>query len=727
MRHVARRGPPFVLAAALAFSTTLHFVPASLRLSPVRWGSVAAVVALLLVVPLRRWVLDRLGAWLRSLSRASRRNWLLGAFTSALLLVMATPIQPPRIPRGLLLEVTALGTRGEASRGTEVWVHGLVGRDDEIPLPLTPLPVAGQWEDRDGALVSSGHPPATLRWEGVLDREAVLRLGRHPWSGLARISLNGESQTVDLSSESSGGGGLRLDVIPASPGWLFQTVALLSDVLCLGLLVLAAGALLVSWPGPASAREPRPWDWLLPGVLCASIWSIYLLAFWPGLMTVDSVDQWSQMVHGTYSNVHPVFHTLTNWLVTRVWHSPAAVALVQLLLMAGVFSLAVRELGLWGVPRGLLWGVTLLFALSPINGVMVITLWKDIPYAIANLALFTLLLRVARTRGEALRSGVLLVTLGGVLTVLALLRHNGTMVAVLVVALLFILCPRALRRRMLGVALGTAAAFVLITGPIYKAVGAKPMSRGFALALPIFHVGAIVHAAPESVTPAERRVLESIQAWEIWRDAYSCFSINPQLNNGRIRMEFFESPENRWDFLRLWSRLALKHWDVLLSHQTCVSSLVWRVLPLRGGYTYLFDLNIQPNAFGLEGASKWPKVQEFLRGGLIATAQPERSWWMWRPALYLYVCLFFAVIAALRQRSAWVLLSVLPVLVNSLVLLGINIAQDFRYQYPVYVVALLSPALLCVRRGPQAQVEATPSSSASDEREPDRERQVMGA
>jgi hypothetical protein len=45
------------------------------------------------------------------------------------------------------------------------------------------------------------------------------------------------------------------------------------------------------------------------------IWSIYLLAFYPGMMSADSFNQWNQVLTGVYVNHHPVFHTLLIWLV----------------------------------------------------------------------------------------------------------------------------------------------------------------------------------------------------------------------------------------------------------------------------------------------------------------------------------------------------------------------------------------------------------------------------
>ncbi|MFL5356372.1 hypothetical protein, partial [Archangium sp.] len=77
-----------------------------------------------------------------------------------------------------------------------VWVLGLEDETSGKPLPLEPTRRSGSWEVKDGGQMSLGRPEATLRWEGRFEGDAVLKLVRHPWSGLARVTLNGETVYV---------------------------------------------------------------------------------------------------------------------------------------------------------------------------------------------------------------------------------------------------------------------------------------------------------------------------------------------------------------------------------------------------------------------------------------------------------------------------------------------------------------------------------------------------
>ncbi len=97
------------------------------------------------------------------------------------------------------------------------------------------------------------------------------------------------------------------------------------------------------------------WYWLRFALPCAAVWSLYLLAFWPGIMSQDSVDQWHQLLQGRYEDAHPAFHTLTVWLITRVWLSPAAVALVQIVILSAAIGFGLAMLRSYGVPAWALW------------------------------------------------------------------------------------------------------------------------------------------------------------------------------------------------------------------------------------------------------------------------------------------------------------------------------------------------------------------------------------
>lgn len=155
------------------------------------------------------------------------------------------------------------------------------------------------------------------------------------------------------------------------------------------------------------------------------IWSLWLLVFWPGIMSNDSIDQWTQITTGKFVDIHPVFHTLFLWFLTRVYFSPATIAIVQILILSLLSGGILYYFEKLGSPKIILWGISFFMAVSPVNAEMVITLWKDIPYSTALLGLTFIFLIIVYSNGNWLYQNKNLLLLGITTLLVFLFRHNG--------------------------------------------------------------------------------------------------------------------------------------------------------------------------------------------------------------------------------------------------------------------------------------------------------------
>jgi hypothetical protein len=437
---------------------------------------------------------------------------------------------------------------------------------------------------------------------------------------------------------------------------------------------------------------------------CIAIWALYLLAFWPGLMSPDSIAQWDQVVKTSFSNNYPAFHTLTNWLITRIWLSPATIAAAQIIALAGVFSLTISELGRWGISGRVRAWVTAVFCLSPVNGMMVITLWKDIPYSCAMLGLFTVVLRSLRSDGCWLRSAQGMVALWSTVVLLSLYRHNGVPVVVLALTIMMIVWRRC-SRELIRVGLNWLLFLIIVTGPVYRLIGVVPMAKFFALQNVMHQVGAMItHGVIRS--NSDLSYLASIQPIDSWLHYYDCYSLNGLVYNGNVRHQFMES--NGDPILGIWWRSIIQNPGIVLAHQKCVTSILWRIDEPRGRYGHLYttERGIVENDLGLQSHSLWPRLRDFIYQAVDWSLDPQLIWFTWRPAIYFYALLLCVGLAAVRTKNLKVLLVGAPAVLNALIWFPLITTQDFRFQYPVYVMALIVPALLFVPR-PAQKIEPT--------------------
>lgn len=227
-------------ALALTFSYTAHAVVRNIQPN---WGRLLmAAYVLALLTPAAYWLLFRFALpRLRRWPAPRRASALAGALLAGALLSAAAP--RPELLRLHRLELTALGQRNPAAQASQVWVIGL-RRPDGSAVPLADLQPEGAWQLQDGRLVSLGPQPATLRWEGGLAGAPALLLLAHPWSGLALVRWDDQTQTVDLFSPTETTRTLVPAPDPRPATWreaALRALAFVSDTLSAGLLALLAG------------------------------------------------------------------------------------------------------------------------------------------------------------------------------------------------------------------------------------------------------------------------------------------------------------------------------------------------------------------------------------------------------------------------------------------------------------------------------------------------------
>ncbi len=455
--------------------------------------------------------------------------------------------------------------------------------------------------------------------------------------------------------------------------------------------------------------------WLSYAALCGACWTLWLLVCWPGLMSPDSGEQWGQMVTGKLDDWHPAFSTLTNWLLTSLWLSPAAVALAQIITLSLTVGWGLARIRQLGTPPGIVNLACAVLALSPVNGTLVITLWKDIPYSICLLAFTLLTFEMVITRGSWLERRGHWILLGILAALVALYRHNGFAAAFGTLALVLIAYPRQWRQ-LLSAALLAVGLWWGVRGPLYDQL--EVIRHPELKYQPLVHQVAAHLAAHTPLEEDERDFLEKVHPLaDSWR--YYPYCIDTTIWRGEFHWELLRAQPDR--FRHIYWSLLHRNPRINLEHILRSSSLIWQVRQPIGGYLAGSCLEIKdlhqvstiattttvwsgqvvalrelyPEVAFPEPRSCLPGVQ-LLAARLVQASEDSRwSWLIWRPALYLYLLLAGAALSVWRSRQWRYLLMVTPALLHTLLLIPATVAQDARYQYPVYLVSLvLSGGLL---------------------------------
>ncbi len=447
---------------------------------------------------------------------------------------------------------------------------------------------------------------------------------------------------------------------------------------------------------------------------------VYALAFYPAIMTYDSLYQWQQLVTQRFDDWHPILSTLLMGALRPVWESPAAAVLLQVaaLGLAAGWGFALMES--LGAPRPLVWGACLLLAASPVTGMLTVTLWKDIPYGIALLAVTLAVARVVISDGRWLDTRLHAWGLGLLLAACLLLRHNGAAAALGTPLVLAAAYPRQ-RWALLQVVLAGSLLAATVAGPMSWALKVRPrtqVSLGDGFQLRFFAVTAHVAAHVAAGTPlrdAERDYLGTLKPLDPpWFYRASCDDATLRLNQfdwGPV----LRHPGGLW---RCGVALAWRRPGITLRHVLDHSALVWtwrqppgtvhaalyRAPGCTPAVIYIKPKGLVP---GLEQAPLWPQLTEWLAGWVFRLQ--DKAWPIWQSAIYLYLVVAGTTWAALRSHAPRVWLVAAPLLFHSILLVFVMTAPQSRFQYPAYLVAhVFWPGLLAGRFPAAAERENSP-------------------
>ena len=262
-------------------------------------------------------------------------------------------------------------------------------------------------------LVANGHPTLPLALERIELRHdrGVHQLFAGPSMGLAEMGFRGVSAFQQRFFHSWGH--LALQAVCA---------------------VLSTWAVTGCWrlyhscqvSGGLLARR-RPVFWCLWAGI-AGVFSLWLLAFWPGVMSVDSLKIWrAAILPGVFLNDHPLLNVIFYRYLAGLWNNMAVVPLAHIFTLSGAMAYFLYRLHKRGLPLWLTGVFAGMVATSIPVGLYNVTLWKDVPFALLIVFWgFTLVeLHLQKREGNLNLTweGILALVLS--LLALAFTRHNG--------------------------------------------------------------------------------------------------------------------------------------------------------------------------------------------------------------------------------------------------------------------------------------------------------------
>jgi hypothetical protein len=450
---------------------------------------------------------------------------------------------------------------------------------------------------------------------------------------------------------------------------------------------------------------------------------LWWLAFYPGVMSYDTVTYVWQVSTGNWSSNHSVLYDVAVWLSLRVGGQLALVTLAQTIAAATGLAYAVTGLRRLGAPgRWLLVAATLVVGL-PAVGTFVAYVSKDAAFVITEVWLLGTMSRlVAARRDPARRPGSvhhLLWALFGELTLLGLFRQNGFLVIAVTATLAAVALP-GLRGRLSAAGGGALVACLAANLVLFPALGVRTPGSELLLGTAYGDLAVAYHERPAAFTAADRAVLAEVAPLEFWSRSANCYSSDTTVN-GQREFSLPAARAHRAELVAVWVRLLKRAPDELVQARLCRGSIAWNPFPgpahgwtvkppVTGARSYFGfprdAIEASPYAGAIRSA---PPVPLLHRAGVWARHLSDTrsfEWFAWRGATWCYVAYFAALLWGRRRREPGALALVAVVAATQLTVLINNPNQLVRYMMGPLVLGVLLLPLAFVTEPPPERAAA---------------------
>ena len=563
---------------------------------------------------------------------------------------------------------------------------------DQGYVPYTYIDYQGQWERVISHTIFPPDQSVTLRWTGKVGNTAEIAFRKTDYSQPVSITWNGENNTYDLNQSIGADVVLKTDFqIPGIFTVPFLVFFAIISFFALFSFLIIIGSFRIKQKAP-TRRNPHAWLFFMLPMLI--VWMVVLLTLWPGVLTNDSLSIWKQAETGQIGDWQSAFHTFLISLLIKLIPSPAFILSIQIILLAFVTARGLKFLEIHGVPHFILWGISFLMALFPPNLLFTVTLWKDIPYAIALLALTVILLEIAASRGAWGSKKFRWIALAAVAFCVSVLRHNGAPVALLTLIILPIIFRKYWKSYSAALILGITT-YLILQGPVYDRITVDNSDTGQSNLTYLHHIAAHVDAGTH-LTTSERAYLNDFLPLENW-DYTCCYVGNISYDPDLERSAFLSNtPRNRKLAFDLFRRDPL----VDISHAFCAGEISFKFLNNQQ-CTHIKSVHgfinirqgseswIGTNTSCLHEASQLPNLLQplihFLRLFGVFASNPV---FYLRPAFWLFIAFLSLAVLAIRFADPGFFVPLIPALGQSLLLFLIAFAPAYRYYYSNCLVGI---------------------------------------
>lgn len=432
------------------------------------------------------------------------------------------------------------------------------------------------------------------------------------------------------------------------------------------------------------------------------VFGISLLAFFPGLLTSDLVDQINQAESNTYNDAHPILHSFLIGNLTKLGGAWVP-ALFQIVVFALIWTYACKTLRKYNdSKKNKVFQIlfTLVISILPLNFLYSVTLWKDILYSYAFLLLLLFVYigiknNYKYTIGQSIFLAISCVSI-------MKLRHNGLPIGFLMFFIIVILNIIHIRKikEAATLIISFISVFVIMSLPQWSVnlINNTADVGGALNSTKIYCTGALLNADIE-FEKEEIEFLNKIMDIDKWKENYSPYNGTPILFNQDCHMNVLNNPEDKAKFDEIFMKYLKQRPDIIVKHFLSVNS-IWWCIP-ENEQAGMHSVIINNGSISEMSNGRYDnhpillKWNEKLSNYTIKTLGHKKIYTaIYRPAIAFYIAIIAVIILVIKEKKKDYLLVLLPMLFNIGTYVFLMSSQDQRYFYPCFMTEYISILML---------------------------------
>jgi hypothetical protein len=325
---------------------------------------------------------------------------------------------------------------------------------------------------------------------------------------------------------------------------------------------------------------------LYTAAVCFVPFFILFLINFPCKMTTDNISQWYQVQTFSFSDWHPVIHTFSMWILSRIINHYWFIIFCQTVIFSFSLGLLAATMEAWGFSRLALVGMTLFFVLNPMVKNMLMFAYKDTMFTILFVFLVIALINIYFSEGKWLFSIKNVLKISICLAFLSLVRHNGILFTAPSGVLILIFYLKNNMKVLLIIPF-TAAIVFFVRFPLYSALNVSYPNNAYmeSLGVPMTILCDVVIKNPDAMPEDARNLLLDFDKKSGWIRKYELGNFSPakplfvesRIIDSIPKQQFFKmvlntilaDPYNSFQAFRNHSAFV---WEILTTENTIISA-----------------------------------------------------------------------------------------------------------------------------------------------------------